>query len=260
MSLDPLPSTDSADVTQNFFDYIAEIESYFQSAEVDRSRSSEQLKKLLLELQESESKVKMLHEQLSVQGEVLKQVQVERDEFKDQKQEASEEGELTLLRLHEVQEELEQMSLRLQEKDARINSLQDQLSAKGEVLKQVQIERDEFKDQKQEASEEGELTLLQLHQVHEELEHYFLAYQASEQAHQASKEFSLAQQDQLNRAQSLMSRLLPEASVNPTVRTLEVEVLSPALHAPSVQLEALLDSYASSLHRARLLLQRALRG
>jgi chromosome segregation ATPase len=95
-------------------------------------------------------------------------------EFKD----AREEAELTLLQLHQVQEELEQTFLADQNKQSQINTLQEQLQQAQQQLKASaptspdrtsQLEA-ELKD----AREEAKLTLLQLHQVQEELEHYFL--------------------------------------------------------------------------------------
>ena len=55
--------------------------------------------------------------------------------------------------------------------------------------------------QLQEARQENELTLLQLHQVQEELEHYFLAHQAAE------AKLVRYQQEQL-RAETLIETLL----------------------------------------------------
>ena len=92
-----------------------------------------------------------------------------------------EELELTLLQLHQVQEELEQIFLadrqKQQELDARSeelnnlrSELEGQLQAKVDLEVQLQAREGELRD----AREEAELTLLQLHQVQEELEHYFL--------------------------------------------------------------------------------------
>ena len=248
-----------------------------------------------------------LQEQLRAQAETLQQVQMARDELMQQKQEAIEEAELTLLQLHQVQEELEQYFFKAQEAAGQVASIQEQLAAQteelhqaqtardeqtsmvkglegemsvlksdlaavveerasaqqratelqeqlraqAETLQQVQTARDELMQQKQEAIEEAELTLLQLHQVQEELEHYFLNAQSAEQ-------LATAQQDQLLRAQALMARVLPEAVAQPLVQGLEVEVLPPLTPAAGVQTEALLSSYASSLHRAASLLQRAM--
>jgi hypothetical protein len=185
------------------------------------------------------------------------------------KAEALEEAELMLLQLHQVQEELEQTFLNRQsaerardEFSARLRLLEDESTSaakRAEDLKaelelrvtQLQTSRDEEAVANAEAREECELTLLQLHQVQEELEHYFLHAQSSQQlAH--------AQQEQLGRVQALMARLLPEAAALARDPRVDVEVLPPLPPAAPVQTEALLSSYASSLHRAGLLLQRAL--
>ena len=185
-----------------------------------------------------------LQEQLRAQAETLQQVQTARDEQTSMVKGL--EGEMSVLKsdLAAVVEERASAQQRATE-------LQEQLRAQAETLQQVQTARDELMQQKQEAIEEAELTLLQLHQVQEELEHYFLNAQSAEQ-------LATAQQDQLLRAQALMARVLPEAVAQPLVQGLEVEVLPPLTPAAGVQTEALLSSYASSLHRAASLLQRAM--
>ena len=104
--------------------------------------------------------------------------------------------------------------------------------------------------EKEEAREEAELTLLQLHQVQEELEHYFLKSRGADQ-------LAAAQQDQLLRAQTLMAKLLPEASNLISAQRVDVEVLPPSPPTDEVQTEALLNSYAISMRRAAALMQRA---
>lgn len=94
-------------------------------------------------------------------------------------QDAREEAELTLLQLHQVQEEQGAVSLA------------DRAGA---------IELEQLKQQVQEAREEAELTLLQLHQVQEELEHYFLLSRG--------KDAQLERYNQLQqRSQRLLARL-----------------------------------------------------
>ena len=80
---------------------------------------------------------------------------------------AKEEAELTLLQLHQVQEELEQIFLADQSKQKQINHFEAEVKAAQAETK--------------EAREEAELTLLQLHQVQEELEHYFLESRSKEE-------------------------------------------------------------------------------
>ncbi len=121
-----------------------------------------------------------------------------------------------------------------------------------ERLKNQLQERDsELKD----AKDEAELTLLQLHQVQEELEHYFLSSRDGD-------ELAAAQQHQLSRAQTLMGRLLPVAAKSHSNIGESIDVITPDVMSQShisVQTDALLASYQKSLHRAAALLQRALR-
>ena len=171
--------------------------------------------------------------------------------LQQQKQELSEEAELTLLHLHQAQEELEQYFLKVQEAEGQLKMLKEQLTSQAEVLHDAQLVRDELLEQKQEALEEAKLTLLQLHQVQEELEHYFLQSRGADQ-------LAAAQQDQLLRAQALIARLLPDAAAIAPAQRVAVEVLPPSPPAAAVQTEALLSSYATSLRRASDLLQRAI--
>lgn len=98
------------------------------------------------------------------------------------------------------------------------------------------------------------MTLLQLHQVNEELEHYFLQARASDQLAQA-------QLEQLQRAQRLMVRLNPDVIQDSSyLPPLAVEVLpklSVATPDLTLETEALLSTYAASLKRASALLERA---
>ena len=107
-----------------------------------------------------------------------------------------------------------------------------------------------------EAREEAELSLLQLHQVQEELEHYFLKARASEQLAQA-------QLEQLQRAQGLMIRLhpdvLPSAGYPPTLAVEVMPDVAAAMTDSTLQTKALLSTYAASLQRASALLERAKR-
>jgi hypothetical protein len=141
--------------------------------------------------------------------------------------------------------------------------IKQQLSAQAELLRQVQrasndqlAKMQELEAEKRQALEQSDLTLLQIHQLQEELELYFLKARA---AHQLAE----AQQQQLHRAQSLIARLL-EAATN-THRPLPavaVKVLPPmqaSLKDPDQQTSGLLSSYASSLRRGRMVLKRRFR-
>jgi hypothetical protein len=153
-------------------------------------------------------------------------------------QDAREEAELTLLQLHQTQADLQSLQQELQPKVA---NMEQQLQSRDGEL--------------QDAREEAELTLLQLHQTQEELEHYFLHARACSQLVEA-------QTDQLKRAKRLLAKLPINAlSSHGDVAAVAVEVL-PAAHQQgqptSLQVQALLGTYASSLDRASALLAKAM--
>lgn len=132
-------------------------------------------------------------------------------------------------------------------------ALRQQLEPRVVELEQSLANRDA---ELQEAREAAELTLQQLHQAEEELEHYFLKARASDQLNQAHLV-------QLQRAQSLLARLRPDiVPIANTPPALAVEVLPElptAILDPSLQTQALLSTYAASLERASALLERARR-
>ena len=117
---------------------------------------------------------------------------------------AQQENELLLLQLHQVQEELESTFLAKQrlEQEAkqvkepvsapadtrRVTELEQALQKSQQQLGQVEHQATEAETrlqaattQQQDAQQENELLLLQLHQVQEELEHYFLEHQKRQQ-------------------------------------------------------------------------------
>ena len=208
----------------------------------------------------------------ALEGE-LASVKDERDAQAQEVELTREESELTLLQLHQVQEKLENVLLGDQAKQKQLEELKQQVSAKAAELETERKERiakadrakaleaelasvkDERDAQAQEVEltrKESELSLLQLHQVQEELEQYFLKSRGADQ-------LAAAQQDQLLRAEALMARLLPGAAILASAREVDVEVLPPSPQSNEVQTEALLNSYATSLRRAATLLQRAIR-
>jgi len=165
-----------------------------------------------------------------------------------------------LLQLHQVQEELEKFFLTDQAKQRQLEEMtQKRLFAdeKLEILRKELAEakenRDEQEEEKEEALEEAELTLLQLHQVQEELESYFLRSKSSD-------ELAEAQREQLSRAKSLLCSLIkhPGGELN-SFKAVDVEVLPPESsqygNNGPVQTEALLNTYRASLQKATDLLK-----
>jgi chromosome segregation ATPase len=184
-----------------------------------------------------------------------------------QLQSTCENAEITLFQLNEIQEELEQLFLvdhqkqqlldnstqELQNLQGELEALQQELQLKDANLeKQLQIRDRELR----EARDDSELTLLQLHQVQEELERYFMQTRAQSQLVEA-------QTDQLNRTKRVLAKFaMSDLSPGVDVAAVAVEVLpaaDPSGQHPSLQVQALLDTYASSLERANELIAKAMR-
>jgi len=180
---------------------------------------------------------------------------------------ARDDAERTLLHLHQVQEELKQLDLAdrqkqqlLETRSEELQSLQGDLEALQQELqtkvlnleKQLQNRDRDLLD----ARDDSELIRLQLHQVQEELERYFLQTRACNQLVEA-------QADQLHRSKRLLAKLaMSDFSPSGDVATIPVEVLPPTdltSQQPSLQVQALLKAYASNLDRASALLARAMR-
>ena len=213
-----------------------------------------------------EQELQALRQQLEPRLAELEQGLASRD---TELREARETAELSLLQLHQqVQEERERYSMADAEKQRQLEAVgrdleelrrskADQERAHEQAMAELEQGLASRDTQLRDAWEEAEITFQQLHQAQEELEHYFLKARASDQLAQA-------QLEQLRRAQSLMVRLNPDVLPNvPYPPALAVEVLPElpaAMPDPSLQTQALLSTYAASLHRASALLERARRG
>ncbi len=105
------------------------------------------------------------------------------------------ENELLLLQLHQVQEELENYFLKQQEAQRQLDEMAKLASERQAQIEQVSKARDEqaklagerqaelegLSRKLKDTEQENELLLLQLHQVQEELENYFLKHQDAQQ-------------------------------------------------------------------------------
>jgi len=134
--------------------------------------------------------------------------------------------------------------------------LEPQLAELAQSLATRDTELREAREAAELSWDASEMSLQQLRQVQEDLEHYFLKTRASDQLAQA-------QMEQLQRAQGLMTRLNPDVlPLEPFPPALAVEVLpevATAMPEPSLQIQSLLSTYAASLQRAHALLERARR-
>jgi hypothetical protein len=241
-----------------------------------RDRELEELRRTTAALQSAhELELVALCERLEPQLAELEHRLASRD---SELHEAKERAEQSLRQLHQVQEELEhyfladgekQRQLEVRERELeelrltrasqeRVHELEQQ--ALRELLEPQLAELNQRLDSRDtelmEAREAAELSILQLHQVQEELEHYFLNARASNQLAQA-------QSEQLQRARRLMLRLQPDvAQTAPYPPAFAVNILpelASSMHNSTLQTEALLNTYAASLQRASALLERARR-
>jgi|TARA_R100001015_G_scaffold7672_1_gene2987 chemotaxis protein histidine kinase CheA len=159
------------------------------------NQSADQLTQQLQQTQHALSKAEQQH-------------QAEQHQQQQALDDLKQESELLLLQLHQVQEELESTFLKHQQLESLYQTLesqhkhtqqqltqaQEQLKQTQEKLKQAEQQRDAAKQhettQRQQQAEledtkqENELLLLQLHQVQEELEHYFLEHQKLSSTHE----------------------------------------------------------------------------
>jgi hypothetical protein len=187
-------------------------------------------------------------------------------------------AELSLQIIHQVQGELEHYSLAYREQqmqlEARDRAFQELRLSKATQASSHELEIDALRLQfdrqlagleerlaschaeLRDVSETAELTVLQLNQVQEELERFFLKARASDRLAQA-------QFEQMQRAQRLMLRLHPDVlPTPPNPLAIAVEVLPEAaavMPKYTLETEALLSTYAESLQRASALLERARR-
>ncbi|EAR21661.1 coiled-coil domain-containing protein [Nitrococcus mobilis] len=130
---------------------------------------------------------------------------IEGDRLRVHGEQAQQENELLLLQLHQVQEELEATFLAQQETERKRADFEAKLKASAEAVTKAKaaeaevaaslkaerestarlitehkIEGDRLREHSEQAQQENELLLLQLHQVQEELEATFLAQQETE--------------------------------------------------------------------------------
>ncbi len=196
-----------------------ELETYFLKSEAGQKQVddlSSQLTTLAHAYQQQNHLATERQEQIEQltqeQANVLAAHTKQQQETQAQQQSAQQENELLLLQLHQVQEELETYFLKSEAGQKQVDDLSSQLTTLAHAYqqqnhlateRQEQIEQltqeqanvlaahtkqqQETQAQQQSAQQENELLLLQLHQVQEELEHYFLQHQDAQQQLQQSE-------------------------------------------------------------------------
>ncbi|XYB84564.1 hypothetical protein ACSTKM_14435 [Vibrio parahaemolyticus] len=105
-----------------------------------------------------------------------------KDILESQRQNLVTEGELSLLQSHQLQEELEALQQTSQVKESSILILETRISELTATNTELTEEKSLLESEKQALVEENELSLLQIHQLQEELEHYYLKLQVQHMA------------------------------------------------------------------------------
>ncbi|MDQ2070152.1 hypothetical protein [Natronospira bacteriovora] len=180
-----------------------QLQSVYRLLAAQMVAQAEDIQPLLAELEASsiplaeESQAPQLDCQAIYEELTASETQFEKlkDQTTTQSSELKEENELILLQTHQLQEELEKYYLDLQKEAKSRQEAEtecDRLKAELESVKQGQ---DAVSIREKELKEENELLLLQLHQVQEELESYYLELQ-DEVGKRKAQEEKLAARDQ----------------------------------------------------------------
>ena len=164
-----------------------EIEHLNQLLVAQLEQVQEELKSYFLKNEAGQKQVDDLTSQLTTLAQAYQQQSHLATEAQSQQQSAQQENELLLLQLHQVQEELETYFLKSEAGQKQVDDLTSQLTNLTQAVQQQSQLANETQAQQQSAQQENELLLLQLHQVQEELEHYFLQHQAAQQQLQQSE-------------------------------------------------------------------------
>jgi hypothetical protein len=151
----------------------------------------EQLEKAFLAKQQIEqaekardAELQQLQARMAQVEQTRKKLEATNQSLQAGKKEALEENQLLLRQLLEVKEQLEQAFLAKQQieqaekaKGLELQQLQARMAQVEQTREKLEATNQSLQAGNKEALEENELLLKQLHQVQEELEHYFLKYQ-----------------------------------------------------------------------------------
>ena len=146
----------------------------------ERLQAWSEYNRLILELHNNASLTEQQQQELTTLKAQQAELEQQTHNNLNKQQELEQENELLLLQLHQVQEELEQHFLNNQELGEKEKQLSIDIQSKQQEIDNLKTNTSQLNasiQAKQELEQENELLLLQLHQVQEELEHYFLEYQ-----------------------------------------------------------------------------------
>ena len=149
-----------AELQERFNDLHENAESRFVALVAERDVQAK-------EKEEAEQALEECRQQLKTKVAELQSTLIERDERADEKEEVCQALEVS-------RQELEVKVAELQSMSRALDAQEDDKEGLRQQLEQVSMRLAQKEAEAQAATEQAELVLLQLHQVQEELEHYFL--------------------------------------------------------------------------------------
>ncbi|MDO6617608.1 hypothetical protein [Shewanella sp. 6_MG-2023] len=131
--------------------------------------------------QMTNKKNKQLMDQLTVSNNKIESLSQNLEQQKSMFEENKAENELALLQVHQLQEELEHTFLKTQklqnEKEELVSSISSLKSKVSNLSNNLTAKNNEQSELESDLESENELAILQIHQLQEELEYYYLKYQ-----------------------------------------------------------------------------------
>ncbi|HCE1501072.1 TPA: hypothetical protein NJ353_003281 [Vibrio parahaemolyticus] len=178
----------SADIIQNIdrCSIINRALSYISQLRASTEKGNQQQALLEEEVQNLASSILNLETQTSDLTTENKELTESKSSLENEKQELASESELSLLQIHQLQEELEALQQTSQVKESSILTLEARTSELTATNTKLTEDKNLLESEKQTLVVENELSLLQIHQLQEELEHYYYKSQTRQMARKVS--------------------------------------------------------------------------
>lgn len=175
---DVIQDIDRCSITNRATNYISQLR-------VSTKKSSQQQGQLEEKAQVLASSIWTLETRISELITENKELTEGKSSLENEKQELASESELSLRQIHQLQEELEALQQTSQVKESSVLTLEARISELTATNTKLTEDKSLLESEKQTLVAENELSLLQIHQLQEELEHYYLKSQM--QQHMARK-------------------------------------------------------------------------
>lgn len=159
---------------------------YINHLRASAEKASQQQAQLEEKVQDLVSSISTLETRISELITENKELTESKSSLENEKQELASESELSLLQIHQLQEELEALQQTSQVKESSILTLEARASELTATNTKLTEDKNLLESEKQTLVVENELSLLQIHQLQEELEHYYYKSQTRQMARKVS--------------------------------------------------------------------------